>query len=84
MNQIKNVIEYILEATADCSGWVAGYPDGSMFVTWDDQRFMKTLSIMIDLVPQKLDDQQYLMEKMELLVEWLSEHHFEKMHKEIP
>lgn len=79
-HQTKNEIGYILECTADHTGWVAGYADGSMVITWDDQRFMCTLSIMIDTIPLEAEDTKFHMEKMGELVEWLSEYHFEKMH----
>lgn len=79
-DQTGKGIGYILEATAEHRGWVAGYPDGCMVVTWDDQRFMETLGIMVDTVPLAVEDTRFHMKKMGRLVEWLSEYHFEKMH----
>jgi hypothetical protein len=73
-------VQYIVESTADKVGWVAGYPDGSMVITWDHQRFINTIQVMVDTVPQTADEQKCHMDKMGNLVEWLSEHHFEKMH----
>lgn len=81
--QIKTRFKFILECTADHASWVAGYPDGSMVVTWDNQVFMKTLNIMVDKPPQTAEEKRSQMDKISCLIDWLSEYHFEKMHREM-
>ncbi|RYF22154.1 MAG: hypothetical protein EOO42_09280 [Flavobacteriales bacterium] len=73
---------YILEQTYDGTGWVAAHKDGSMVITWEDMDFMKTIHVMFTNMPDDENEKQAHLLKMELLVEWLSEYHFEKMHKE--
>jgi hypothetical protein len=74
---------FILEQTNDKSGWVAAYQDGSLVICWDDKKFIKTLSLMFDAVPDTDAEQRIHMNKVDNLVEWLSANHFEKMHIEL-
>lgn len=76
-------MDYILEKTCDNKGWVAGFNDGSMVITWDDMQFMKTIHIMFSNLPNDDEETNVQLGKMEELVEWLSEYHFEKMHREL-
>jgi hypothetical protein len=71
---------YILEPTVDSSGWVAACADGSIMISWENQRFIGTLNVMLGAVPSNTQEQKEHMDKMGELVEWLSRYHFDKMH----
>ena len=74
---------YIIEKTYDGVGWVAGFDDGSMVITWDNMNFLKTIHVMFSSVPESDQEAAVQIRKMESLVEWLSDHHFDKMHRDI-